>query len=64
MQNCQSNPEERKQSKRHNPPRLQKMLQNCRYQNSIVLAQKHAYDSVEQNKESRNEPTRLWTTNL
>ena len=63
MQNCQSNPEEEKQSKKHNPPRLQKMLQNCGNQNSVVLAQKHACESMDRTKSPKITP-HLRTTNL
>ena len=34
-QNCQSNPEEKEQSWRHNPPRLQTILQSYSNQKSI-----------------------------
>ena len=33
-----SNPEEKEQSRRHNPPRLQRTLQSYNNQNSMVLA--------------------------
>ena len=59
MQNCQSNPEGKEQSWRHNPPRLQTILQNYDNQNSIVLAQKQTYRSMEQNAELGNKPTHL-----
>ena len=39
-QNCQSNPEEKEQSWRHNPCRLQTILQSYNNQNSVVLAKK------------------------
>ena len=39
-QNCQSNPEEKEESRRPNPPRLQTILQSYSNQNSMVLAQK------------------------
>ena len=39
-QNCQSNPEQKEQSWRHDPPRRQTMLQSYSLQNSMVLAQK------------------------
>ena len=39
-QNCQSNPEEKEQSRSHNPPRLQTILQSYSNQNSMVWAQK------------------------
>ena len=37
-QNCQSNPEEKEQSRKHNFPRLQIILQSYSNQNSMVLA--------------------------
>ena len=63
-QNCQSNPEEKEQSRRHNPPRFQTILQSYSNQNSMVLAQKQTYGSTEQNREPRNKPTHLWSINL
>ena len=50
-QNCQSNPEEKEQSWRHSPPRLQTTLQSYINQNSMVLEQKQTYGSMEQNRE-------------
>ena len=50
-QNCQSNHEEKEQSRRHNTPRLQTILQSYRNQNSIVLAQKQTWINGEQNRE-------------
>ena len=43
-QNSRSNPEEKEQSGRHNPPRLQTMLQSYSNQNNKVLAQSQTYD--------------------
>ena len=63
-QNCPSNPEEKEQSWRHNPPRLQTILQSYSNQNSVVLAQKQTYRSMEQNREPRNKPTHLPSINL
>ena len=60
------NPEGKEQSRRHNPPRLQTMLQSYRNENSMVLAQKqwnrienpeinpHTYDQLLFNKEGKN----------
>ena len=63
--NCQSNPEEKEQSRRHNPLRLQTILYyKASNQNSMVLAQKQTYGSMEQNREPRNKPTHLWSINL
>ena len=42
-QNCQSNREEKEQSWRHNPPRLQTRLQSYNNQNTVVLAGKQTY---------------------
>uniref|UniRef100_A0A8C3WCM4 Uncharacterized protein n=1 Tax=Catagonus wagneri TaxID=51154 RepID=A0A8C3WCM4_9CETA len=39
-QNCQSNPEEQKPSRRHNSPRLQAILQGHSNQDSMVLVPK------------------------
>ena len=44
---CQRNPEEKEQSRRHNPPRLQTILQSYSNQDNIVLAQKQKYRSME-----------------
>ena len=57
--NCQSNPEEKEQSWRYNPPRLQTILQSYSDQNSVVLAQKQTHRSMQQNREPRNTPTYL-----
>ena len=62
-QNCQNNLEEKEQSWRHNPPRLQTILQSYSNQNSVVLAQKLTNGSMEQNRESRNKPIHLWPIN-
>ena len=58
-QNCQRNPEEKEQSWKHNPPRCQTILQSYSNQNSVALAQKQIYSSVEQNRSPRNKPTLL-----
>ena len=47
-----------------NPPRLQTMLQSYNNQNSVVLAWKQTYGSMEQNRKPRNKPTRLRSINL
>ena len=49
-QKCQNNPEEKEQSRRHNPPRLQTVLQSYSNQNSMVLAQTHTCELMEQNR--------------
>ena len=56
IQNCQSNPEKKEQRRRHNPPRLQTILQSYSNQSSNVLAQKQTYGSMEQNREPEINP--------
>ena len=63
-QNFQNNPEEKEQSWRYNPSRLLTMLQSYSHQNSTVLAQKQIHRSMEQDREPRNKPTHLWSSNL
>ena len=58
-QNRQCNLEEKEQSKRHNPPSLQTVPQNYSNQNSVVMAQKQTYGSMEQNTEPRNKSKHL-----
>ena len=58
--NCQSNHEKKEQSWRYNPPSLQTVLQSYSNQNSMVLAQKETYGSMEQNRQPRNKPTHLY----
>ena len=48
--NCQSNLEKEKQSWRNKAPRLQTILQNYSHQNTMALAQKQKYRSMEQDK--------------
>ena len=53
-QNCQSNTEGGgrggEHNRKHNPPRLQTMLQSYKNQNNAVLVQKQTNESIEQNK--------------
>ena len=42
-QNCQHNPEEKEQRLRHNPSRLQTILQSCSGQERVVLVQKQTH---------------------
>ena len=58
-QNCQSDPEEKEQSKWYNPPRLQTILQSYSNQNSVILAQNQTHESMEETREPRNKPTQL-----
>ena len=56
--------EKKYQCGKHNSPRLQTILQSYSNQNSVVLAQKQTYRSMEQNGEPRNKPTHPWSVNL
>ena len=55
--NSQSNPEKAKQSWRNQAPQLQTVLQSYSNQDSMVLAKKQKYRSMEQNGQPRNKPT-------
>ena len=61
-QNCQSNPE--KQSRRHNSPRLQEILQSHSHQDSVGLVSKQTDRPMEQNREPRNKPWHLGSINF
>ena len=50
-QNCQSNSEEQKPSRRHNSPRIQAILQSHSHQDSVVLVPKQTYRPMGQNPE-------------
>ena len=63
-QNCQSNSEEQKPSRRHNSPRLQTILQSYSNQDSMVPMHKQTYRPMQQNREPRNKPRHLWSINL
>ena len=43
---------------------LDSRLQRYDHQNSMVLAQKQKYSSMEQDRKPRNKPKHLWSTNL
>ena len=55
---------ENKQNRRYNSPRLQTRLQSYSNQNTVELAQKQIYGSMKQNRQPRNKPIYLWSTNL
>ena len=57
-------PRKKKKSRRHKLPRLQPILQSYSDQNSMTLAQKQAYGSMEQNRKPRNKFTYVWSGNL
>ena len=62
--NYQSNPEKKEQNWRYHTPWFQIILQRYSNQNSLVLAQKQIYKSIEQNKKPRNKSMHLWSINL
>ena len=59
--NIQSNLEEEKQSWRNQAPGLQTILQSYSNQDSMVLAQKQKYRSMEQDRKPRDKPTHIWS---
>ena len=63
-QYCQSTPEEKEQSWRHNPSRLQTILQSYSNQNSVVLAHRQTYRLMEQNRVPKYKPTHRRSTNF
>ena len=62
--NSQSNLEKEKQNWRNQAPWLQTILQSYSHQNSMVVAQKQKYRSMEQDRNPRSKPTHLWSVNL
>ena len=57
--NSQSNLEKEKQSWRNQAPWFQTILQSYSHQNSVILAQKQKYRSMEQNRKPRNKSMHL-----
>ena len=55
--------EKEQQRRRNQAPWLNAMLQSFSHQNSMVLAQKQKYGSMEQERKSRNKPMHLECTN-
>ena len=62
--NSQSNLEKEECNWRNQPAWLQTILQSYSHQDSIVLAQRQKYRSVEQNRKPRDKSTHLWTPYL
>ena len=62
--NSQSNPEKEKWNWRNQTPWLQTILLSYSNQNSMALAQKQKYRSMQQNRKPRNKPTHLQSINL
>ena len=62
--NSQSNLEKEEWNWRNQPAWLQTILQSYNHQDSMVLAQRQKYRSMEQNRKPRNESMHLWTPYL
>ena len=62
--NSQSYLEKEKQSWRNQAPELQMILRSHNSQDSMVLAQKQKYKSVEQDRKPRDKPTHIWSPYL
>ena len=62
--NSQSTLEGKKRSWRNQMPCLQAILQSYINQDSMVLAQKQKYRSVEQDRKPGDKPTHLWSPDL
>ena len=62
--NNQSNLEKEEWNWRNQPARLQDLLQSHSNQDSMVLAQRQKYRSMEQNRKPRDKSTHLWTPYL
>ena len=60
----QSYPEKEKWIWRNQVPQLQVILQSYSHKNSMLLAQKQNYRSMEQDRKPRNKPMHLWSINL
>ena len=57
-----TNPEEKEQSWKNNPPRLQAALQSYSNQNGVALAQKQPQGPLERNRAPRDTPAHLRPT--
>jgi len=62
--NSQSNLEKEEWNWRNQPTWLQALLQSHSHQDSMVLAQRQKYRSMEQNRKPRDKSTHLWTPYL
>ena len=62
--NSQSNLEKEEWNWRNQPALLQAPLQSHNHQDSMVLAQRQKYRSMEQNRKPRDKTTHLWTPYL
>ena len=59
--NSQSNLEKGKGSWRNQAPGLQTILKSYSNENSMVLAQKQKYRSMEQDRKPRDKPMHIWS---
>ena len=64
ISNSQSNLEKEEQTWRNQPACLQALLQSHNHQDSMVLAQRQKYRSMEQNRKPRHKYMNLWTRYL
>ena len=62
--NSQSNIEKEEWNWRNQPVGLQALLQSHSHQDSMVLAQRQKYRSMEQKRKPRDKSTHLWTLSL
>ena len=62
--NSQSNLEKEEWNWRNQPVSFQALLQSYSHQDSMVLAQRHKYRSMEQNRKPRDKSTHIWTPYL
>ena len=62
--NCQSNLEKEGWNWRNQLAQLQALLQSHSHQDSMVLAQRQTYRSMEQNRKPRDKSTHMWTPYL
>ena len=62
--NSQSNPRKEEWNWSNQLARRQEILQGNSPQDSMVLAQRQKYRSMEQNRKPRNKSTHLWTPYL
>ena len=62
--NSQSNLEKEKRSWRNQAPGLQTIVQSYSNRDSMVLAQKQKYRSMEKDRKPRDKPTHLWSPYL
>ena len=62
--NSQSNLDKEEWNWRNQPAWLQALLQSHSHQDSMVLAQRQKYQSMEQNRKPRDKPTHVWACYL